>query len=357
MARIGFDIMCGIAGFSLSRNSVVNPRKLSHALLCGIESRGSQASGFAWDDGKSSGVFKCDVAGSSLSLRGMPRSASSVILHTRYATHGSTKVMANNHPVMSPDNSIALVHNGVIYNHSRVREEFAQFSLPEVDTSVIPAIVQEHGWERFDMLDGDASVAWLDESDKGVLRVGRLSHSPLFVAQVKDGSFVFASTEQILLEALAGLKLSVVWFQKVAERTLFEVFAGRIISEFVMPETSPEFEEKVSYSAYGKYRGMTAGGVKSAWSDYSDAYIAGDDLAPFEADLEQEFQAWLSSKYEVDGFFYDYDGTFVGDVLQMREMFEDYRYNEYWAEKSHGFNPYSASNSADFEAVWGRDDF
>ena len=36
MSRIGVDIMCGIAGFSLSKNSRVNARKLSNALLCGI---------------------------------------------------------------------------------------------------------------------------------------------------------------------------------------------------------------------------------------------------------------------------------------------------------------------------------
>jgi len=39
--------MCGIGGFSLVEGSRVNARKLSHALLSGLEKRGNQASGYA----------------------------------------------------------------------------------------------------------------------------------------------------------------------------------------------------------------------------------------------------------------------------------------------------------------------
>lgn len=332
--------MCGIAGFSLSKKSKINSRKLSNALLCGIESRGNQASGYAWQNGVSSGVYKSNVRGSSLSLKGMPRDADTVILHTRYATHGSVKVMANNHPVISPDNNIALVHNGVIYNHKRVRAELP-YSLPEVDTSVIPAILQKYGIERLDMLDGDASIAWLDERENGTLRVGRFSHSPLFIAQVEDGSLVFASTEKILLDALKRVRVSAVYLQQVAEKALYTVRQGRIDASEVMPETSPEFEEKLSYSSYGKYRGMTSGGKlnNSSVVGYSDGYDYASDL--YEELDSEEFDSFLSNYYETDGFFYDYSGTFLGDIESMRDIFEDYRYNEYWMGKDTNYNPWT----------------
>jgi asparagine synthetase B (glutamine-hydrolysing) len=325
--------MCGIAGFSLSKNSKLNPKKLSNALLCGIESRGSQAAGYAWQNGFSSGVYKSNVRGSNLSLKGMPRDADTVILHTRYATHGSINVMANNHPVMSPDKNIALVHNGVIYNHQRVRGELP-YALPEVDTSVIPAILQKYGTDRFDMLDGDASIAWLDERENGTLRVGRFSHSPLYIAQTDDGSLVFASTETILLTALQRVRANVVFMQQVAEKVLYTVRQGRIDGMDSLPETSPEFEEKLSYSSYGKYRGMTAGGVKSSAYGY-DAY---DDLY---SDLDEDFEQFLTNYYETDGFFYDYSGTFLGDREMMLDLFEDYRYNEYWMGKDKSYNPWT----------------
>ena len=331
--------MCGIGGFSLAQGSKINPRKLSNALLTGLESRGSQASGFAWQAKKRSGFYKQDIAGSRLPLREMPRYTTTAILHTRLATHGSIKNNENNHPVMSPDQNIALVHNGVIYNHSRVREELP-FQLPEVDTSVIPAILQKYGFERFDMLDGDASVAWLDQRKAGILRVGRFSHSPLVIAQVTDGSFVFASTEAILVKALTQLRLKYDFIHQVAESALYTVVAGIITAEETLPTTSPEYEQKVSASSYNKYRSATSGNAHAfvpgyGWDDYGDDYTdyryamdkdRTDDIDSYDL----EFGEFLCDYIEIDNFFYTYDGTLLGDIEYMGELFESNRYRKYW---------------------------
>lgn len=335
--------MCGIAGFSLSSTSKVNARKLAHTLLAGIESRGGQASGIAWQSESGSGFFKQDVAGSRLSLKQVPKRMSTAVLHTRLATHGSVKVNANNHPVQSPDNSISLVHNGVIYNHDIVRKQFS-FNLPEVDTAVIPAIVQKFGWQRFDMLDGDASVAWLDDNDRGTLRVGRLSHSPLCIAQLHDGSFIFASTEAILRKALEQLDLSFSYLANVEERTLFTVRAGRIDGMEVLPETSPEFEYQMSAKDLSSYRWSTAGakGKRSAgssrWStaDYwstpaSSSACDYDNVDGYGEDVNELFAEYLDGFYEVDGQFFDWDGVYVGDIHTLREDFEHVRWANYFA--------------------------
>jgi asparagine synthetase B (glutamine-hydrolysing) len=318
--------MCGIAGFSLVEGSKVNARKLSNSLLCGIEKRGNQASGFAWQSGRDSGVFKGAVAGSRLSLRSLPKRASSVILHTRYATHGSVGVSANNHPVMSPDNNIALVHNGVIYNHDVIRGELPQFKLPEVDTSVIPAILQAHGVERFDMLDGDAAVAWLRDDDMHTLRVGRVSHSPLWVAQLVDGSFVFASTEGILLDACKRVREVPEFVFEVPERVLLTVKRGVIVEQSELPVLDVKYEQVRSYASTSKYRGMTAGG----WGNVTpvDSYW---DVSPGQEEFEDELAVWLRQNYFAhDGFWFDYAGTLLGDYAYMRELFEDVRYESYW---------------------------
>ena len=316
--------MCGIGGFSLAQGSKINPRKLSNALLTGLESRGSQASGFAFQANQRTGFYKQDVAGSRLSLRSMPRSTTTAILHTRLATHGSTKNNDNNHPVMSPDQNIALVHNGVIYNHSRVRKELP-FQLPEVDTSVIPAILQKYGYERFDMLDGDASVAWLDQRKAGILNVGRFSHSPLWISQVADGSFVFASTEAILLTALKRLHLKPTFIEQAPESALYTVVAGIITATTQFPTTSPDYEEKLSASSYGKYRKMTSGYSGSGSSPSWDDYASQDDW---------EFEEFLFNYVEIDGFFYTYDGLLLGDMEYMTDLYEANRYRNYW-EKSY----------------------
>lgn len=251
--------MCSIAGFSLSVSSRVNPRQLSKALFVQMDSRGAQAAGYAWQSSVNSGVFKKDVSGAELSMKQMSKGTRVAVLHTRYATHGSTKVMANNHPVLSPDRTISLVHNGVIYNHHTVRG-FLDASLPEVDSSVIPAILEQFDRDvnRFDMLDGDASVAWLDESDRLTLQVARVSHSPLCVAQLEDGSFVFASTEPMLMSALRAVKLVPVFVELVPERTLFTVRDGRLDAVEALPEMDSRFEE-VSYYSASHYRNLTSG--------------------------------------------------------------------------------------------------
>jgi glucosamine 6-phosphate synthetase-like amidotransferase/phosphosugar isomerase protein len=313
--------MCGIGGFSLARGSRINPRKLSNALLTGLEARGSQASGFAWQAKKQSGFYKQDIAGSRLSLRNMPANTHTAILHTRLATHGSIKDNANNHPVMSPDQKIALVHNGVIYNHSRLRSELP-YKLPEVDTSVIPAILQKYGYERFDMLDGDASIAWLDQSVSGRLNVGRFSHSPLWVAQVTDGSFIFASTEAILTTALKRVRLKADFITATPESVLYTVINGSITETLALPKSSPEYQEKQSAKTYSSYRSMTSG-----FAGYSDGI---DDYADYNNYSDGEFEEFLWSYIEIDGYFYTYSGELLGDKNYMYEVFEDNRYRRHW---------------------------
>lgn len=359
--------MCGIAGFNLSLESSISPRELSNALLNELDIRGNQASGFAFRSNKSMATYKKAVAGSQLSLKSMSRSAKQVILHTRYATHGSINVYANNHPVESPDGSIALVHNGVIYNHDLVRTAIDPNDLlPEVDTSVIPAILQKYdrNTDKLNMLDGDAAIAWLDRNDTTeTMWVARISHSPLQIAQLQDGSFIFASTESILLRALDRLSLTPVYCEPVPERTLLGIRDGRMSVVQAIPELDPAYEDTSWYN-YGAYRGMTSGGHSVTagescgtnydysrdytrsntstpwWEDYSDDYVqtttaSGSDLTPKYVAVQSAWGDILvptvnrSSKAfpEIDGFtvnnygeyFVNVTGAYAGDVNDMYE--------------------------------------
>lgn len=325
--------MCGIGGFSLSAGSKVNARKLSHALLTGLEKRGNQASGYAFQADNGSGFYKQDTSGSNLSLKAMPKHASSVILHTRLATHGSIRDNRNNHPVQSPDSSISLVHNGVIYNHDLVRSHLdASKKLPDVDTAVIPAILQQFSSpDKFSMLDGDAAVAWLDSNNTGVLNVARISHSPLTVAQLADGSFVFASTESILTTALESIGLKYNFIMDVKERTLLAVRAGRIDEMSSLPDLDPEFEQKMSAYEYKSYRSATSG---KASSFNNTAYGWDDPYTGTWNDYDEGFEEYLENFVLHEGFFYDYDGTYMGTYETLAEDYEKARYNRYWSDKN-----------------------
>lgn len=336
--------MCAIAGFSLSTSSRINPRKLAHALLVEMDVRGNQASGFAYQSSTGSGVFKKDVAGANLSVKPMSKGTRLAVLHTRYATHGTIRDMANNHPVMSPDKSVALVHNGVIYNHDQVRAVLPH-KLAEVDTAVIPALLQEfdRDTEHFSKLDGDASVAWLDDNDRLVLRVARVSHSPLCIAQLQDGSFVFASTESILLKALSAIGLDPVYVENVPERVLLTVRDGILTDVDALPSLDPAYEMKYNYNT-SSYRSMTSGGHSTAntigyqFSNPANNYNNdepygwqfGDSQADWDYYRSLEKDDVNDNPYgypEVDGFtvnefgeYYDESGYFIGTIDDFIEM-------------------------------------
>lgn len=272
--------MCGIAGFSLTPSSKVNTRQLSNALLTAIEDRGYMASGYAYQVGSDMGYHKSATPGSKLGLKGLPKSSKHVILHTRLATHGSVDDNRNNHPVMSPSENIALVHNGVIFNHNQVRLKI-DGDLPDVDTSVIPAVIEQLGVDALDVLDGDAAIAWFDRKQHNTLHLARYQHNPIAMCQIEDGSFIFASTEDLLWKVLVQLDLMPTWMELAKELQYFTIKDGVVLSSTNLP--APQYQ--ASAYDYKYYRHQTSG-AKSVvepsyrqgwgwddWEDYDDGYI------------------------------------------------------------------------------------
>ncbi len=290
--------MCGIAGFSLTPNSKVKTRKLANALLTAIEDRGYMASGFAYQVGSHMGYHKEATPGSMLTLKSLPKDAKHVILHTRLATHGAVTDNRNNHPVMSPSDNIALVHNGVIYNHKDVRLKI-DGDLPDVDTSVIPAVIEQLGVDSLDVLDGDAAIAWFDRKQHNTLHLARYQHSPLTMCQIEDGSFIFASTEQLLWKVLIQLELMPTWMETAKELDYFTIRDGVVLSSSKLP--APKFED--TYYDYNYYRHQTAGakgkskskGIATEFS-YVNGYGWGD---------------WDDYGYEDESDYYSYSSPYL----------------------------------------------
>jgi len=134
--------MCGIVGY-------VGPKPPAPILVEGLkrlEYRGYDSSGIATMNGDGN-IFIHKRSGR---IRAMEHqlpselpSASVGIAHTRWATHGAP-TDTNAHPHLSADGKIAVVHNGIIENHSSLRKmligEGVQF-VSETDTEVIPNLI------------------------------------------------------------------------------------------------------------------------------------------------------------------------------------------------------------------------
>ena len=107
--------MCGIVGYT-------GPHQASPILLSGLrrlEYRGYDSAGLAVVG--SEGMTLRKKAGRVRVLEGSvggdPVPGSCGISHTRWATHGPPTDM-NAHPHLGGDGEVAVVHNGVIENHS-----------------------------------------------------------------------------------------------------------------------------------------------------------------------------------------------------------------------------------------------
>lgn len=316
--------MCGIAGFSLSPTSKVNARSLAHELLSAIETRGSDSSGFGYvDRSDGTGVYKNAVPGSQLPLTELPRRASTVILHTRYATQGKASDNRNNHPVLSPDGNVALVHNGVISNDWEFRQNAGgEFSgLPPVDTAVIPAMIERYGLlESVGKLEGYAAVAYIDARDdiKNTMHLARLDYSPVHFTWLLDGSFVFASTQPLLAGALANAHLDHGHIFEMPEETYMAIRGGIIMT------SKDGYTMQEDWRARARFGNATAGGHASAnttsygsGSGYggigsSFGQVVFDDEPPFDGDLDHPGYEYnpvtkLYDRVDADDFWSDKD--------------------------------------------------
>lgn len=132
--------MCGIVGCVGHHEAVDFATKG----LGFLEYRGYDSMGVAFPDPESDKlkVVKTlgGVKGVESQLESVDYTATTAIGHTRWATHGEPSY-ANTHPHVNQDVTIAVVHNGVIENHSELRDELKSegyvFS-SETDTEVIP---------------------------------------------------------------------------------------------------------------------------------------------------------------------------------------------------------------------------
>lgn len=142
--------MCGIAGFHIKNPKVARTEEainlVADKLLLGIEQRGKHATGFvAVTDKGAVTVDKAAVEATEFikDRDNIPEDVRTVLLHTRYFTKGEPSNMGNNHPVIYK--TCFTTHNGSISNDDDLFREFNLHRNYEVDTEIIPALLDKYG--------------------------------------------------------------------------------------------------------------------------------------------------------------------------------------------------------------------
>ena len=179
--------MCGIVGY-------VGPRTPVPILLEGLkrlEYRGYDSSGVATMNGAGSiWVHKREgrIRNLEKDLPGDLPTAGLGIAHTRWATHGAPND-TNAHPHVSHDGRIAVVHNGIIENHSSLRRmltgEGVQFR-SETDTEVIPNLVARFHENGSPLEDSVKRALGLIQGTYGIVVIA--IHEPDKMVVARNGS-------------------------------------------------------------------------------------------------------------------------------------------------------------------------
>lgn len=201
--------MCGIVGY-------IGTRPANSFVLSGLkalEYRGYDSAGIVLLDKKQGHVVK--QVGRVASLEAALADAGSpeapvAIGHTRWATHGAPSI-ANAHPHTNADQTIFVVHNGIIENYAELKDELEkqgyQF-VSETDTEVIPHLIDFHYKKFKDFekafetalreLRGAYAILAMTTHVSDTLFVARLS-SPLVVGVGKH-EFIVASDPTAIME-------------------------------------------------------------------------------------------------------------------------------------------------------------
>ncbi len=154
--------MCGIFGIYTTAESRQHeewsPTEFAQLAFPAIRHRGPHAFGWMSYDGKAIDVQKFEGDAGRMENLAKVNIADDVqwlVGHVRYATHGSTDDMRNNHPI--PHGDIVGVHNGVLHNHEEVLADTGrQDDATEVDSEAIFAAVNKYGHRAgLRMIEGD----------------------------------------------------------------------------------------------------------------------------------------------------------------------------------------------------------
>ena len=197
--------MCGIIGY-------IGPKQATPLLIEGLrrmEYRGYDSAGVALYDGEAIEVRRAagKIAKLEAAIAAHPVDGMVGIGHTRWATHGPP-TERNAHPHLSDDNTVAVVHNGIIENASVLKgalQDLGYVFRSDTDTEVIAHLVQElfdgsleeaviHALRK---IVGTYGIAVISSRDPGKIVAARKG-SPLLIG-VGDGENFLASDASAIL--------------------------------------------------------------------------------------------------------------------------------------------------------------
>ena len=195
--------MCGIVGYTGFRNA----KEVILDCLKRLDYRGYDSAGVALLEKDELKVFK-EVGEIKVLEKKIPNiNATSGIGHTRWATHGEVS-RRNAHPHLSCNGKIAVVHNGIIENFKKLREELEQRGhkfKSDTDTEVIAHLIEESYndnlkdavYSAIEKIRGSYAIVALSREEPDII-IGARRESPLVIGIGDNENFLTSDIPALL---------------------------------------------------------------------------------------------------------------------------------------------------------------
>ena len=209
--------MCAIFGVLDYQGKLTSAQRLRMVKELGTaaEVRGTDATGIAYFQRERLCIQKAPKAAHKMRYR-LPAEVRYIMGHTRMTTQGNPKQNQNNHPFpgKAGSQSFALAHNGVLYNDKDLRKTYKLPPTPIATDSYVAVQLIEAQREvspdslrrMAEVLRGSYTFTVLDQDNSLYFVKGE---NPLTIYHYPTlGLYLYASTEDILLEATNALGLN-----------------------------------------------------------------------------------------------------------------------------------------------------
>ena len=201
--------MCGIVGFCSNKETEFNATEILIDCLSKLEYRGYDSAGIALINSNDLEIRKAKGRLSNLEklIETTPVEGHLGIGHTRWATHGEPSDI-NSHPHTDVSNDIAVVHNGIIENHVKLREWLEKHNVvfrSETDTECVAHLIDFHYngdlllavTEALKRLEGSYALAVVCKSEPESIVVAK-KDCPLIIGRADDFNLIASDVTPLL---------------------------------------------------------------------------------------------------------------------------------------------------------------
>lgn len=301
--------MCGISGFTgLGHLSAELRYDLVEMLGSGIDKRGGHAAGAVVVSDEGPPRLMRKLGGWDTARGRFVRAASaghSVMMHARFATHGTKDNVENAHPFAvkrkndaGEDYTVLYgCHNGILYN---AEESAKRHNRPfSVDSLEFFELLADKAYETIKALNGYGVVTWVRPSDRKFRLLKLTSSGDLKVYRLQGGGIVWGSTNYILDEALKYTGL-----EKATELDVSKVGQVYLLSGDEATETKLDGLQ------------VNAGWVDRRTSGGSSTYSSSTSYGWNSLEKSWDDACWVCGEYNYHKYDCKKEGGYLGNVVR-----------------------------------------